>query len=517
MRATIAAIVLCLGAWTSAAQAAPCGPGDPAGLYEGAARSADGTSLDVSLNLRCEAGRYRARFFTSAGDFDGVEPTFAGGRMTVKFDNGAALGSASLAPDGMKLSGGFDIAGDKGTMSLVRTGEALADGAWTPRLDLTAAQWRADLAALARDLPLKHANAFAFLPRARFEAKVADLDRRIPAMNGDQIFVALAQLINAIGDGHTGIVAPPDRENLPIALTAFGADLRVTAAGPGLDRMIGARVLRIGDMPTRRAHALALTLTPTQELPELREGRVAFYLARGLTLHGLGIAPQRSRAVFTLGDDAGAVFTQEVRGLGSIAEVAMKSARAEGGLRAERPDDPFWCKALADGKTLYCAWRGYQDLHAKARAMWTLIETTRPKRLVIDLRDNGGGDNTVGDAELVQPIRARADLNRKGRLYVLVGPLTFSAAMNNAAQFQDQTNAVLAGQTIGERPNSYQEPRQFRLPNSHLIVRASTRYYAFRKTGENAVRPRREIIPTWRDVKAGRDPVLDWVIAQPVD
>jgi hypothetical protein len=29
------------------------------------------------------------------------------------------------------------------------------------------------------------------------------------------------------------------------------------------------------------------------------------------------------------------------------------------------------------------------------------------------------------------------------------------------------------GQSIGERPNSYQEPRQFILPNSHLVVRYS--------------------------------------------
>jgi hypothetical protein len=100
---------------------------------------------------------------------------------------------------------------------------------------------------------------------------------------------------------------------------------------------------------------------------------------------------------------------------------------------------------------------------------------------------------------------------------VLVGAETFSAAMNNAAQLQDETNAILVGETIGERPNSYQEPRQFQLPNSHLIVRASTRYYTFRKTGENAVRPDKEIIPTWDDVKAGRDPVLDWTLAQPVN
>jgi hypothetical protein len=100
---------------------------------------------------------------------------------------------------------------------------------------------------------------------------------------------------------------------------------------------------------------------------------------------------------------------------------------------------------------------------------------------------------------------------------VLIGADTFSAAMNNAAQFQDETNAILVGETIGEKPNSYQEPRQFRLPNSHLAVRVSTLYYTFRKTGENAVRPDKEIIPSWNDVKAGRDPVLDWVLAEPLN
>ena len=100
-------------------------------------------------------------------------------------------------------------------------------------------------------------------------------------------------------------------------------------------------------------------------------------------------------------------------------------------------------------------------------------------------------------------------------LYVLIGAETFSAAMNNAAQLQDETNAILVGETIGEKPNSYQEPRQFRLPNSHLVVRASTLYYTFRKHGPNKVAPDKEIIPTWDNVRQGRDPVLDWVLAQP--
>jgi hypothetical protein len=135
--------------------------------------------------------------------------------------------------------------------------------------------------------------------------------------------------------------------------------------------------------------------------------------------------------------------------------------------------------------------------------------------LIVDMRDNGGGDNTLGYAFVIKPLEALPEINRKGRLYVLVGALTFSAAMNNAAQFQDETQAILVGQQIGEKPNSYQEPRQFRLPNSHLIVRASSLYYEFRKHGPNAVTPDKTIVPTWEDVKAGRDPVLDWVLAQP--
>jgi hypothetical protein len=516
MRGKIAVLGFCLSALLSTnAWAGACGPGDPAGRYEGQAKSADGTALALTLNLRCDKGAYAARFSTSAGDFMGKDVSFAQGRLTVTFDTGVNLGLASLIRDGTGLTGAFEMGSDKGTMTLKRAGDAVAQDASAPRLDLTPAEWREDLATLARELPKRHANAFVFLPKAEFEARVADLDRRIPQMSPDQIFVALSQLVNAIGDGHTGIVSPPSRENMPIELSEFGGDIRVTAAGAGLEKAIGAKVLKIGDTAIGQARTLALTLTPKQELPELREGRIVVYLARGLTLHGLGIIPDRTRAVYTLQDDAGQVFQLEVHGLGVAAGAPMTSVYPKDALRSQNPDDPFWCKPLPQARAIYCAWHGYQNLHAKTQAMWKLIDQSKPQKLIIDMRDNGGGDNTVGFAELVKPLKARADLNKKGRLYVLVGPPTFSAAMNNAAQFQDQTEATLVGQTIGERPNSYQEPRQFNLPNSHLIVRVSTRYYAFRKTGENAVRPNREIAPNWADAKAGRDDDLDWVLAQP--
>jgi hypothetical protein len=95
---------------------------------------------------------------------------------------------------------------------------------------------------------------------------------------------------------------------------------------------------------------------------------------------------------------------------------------------------------------------------------------------------------------------------------VLVDQDTFSAAMANAAQFRYDTRALLVGQAIGERPNSYQEPRQFVLPNTGLVVRYSTKYYAFVPSGPNEVLPDHLSTPTWKQFSAGDDPALTWAL-----
>jgi hypothetical protein len=51
--------------------------------------------------------------------------------------------------------------------------------------------------------------------------------------------------------------------------------------------------------------------------------------------------------------------------------------------------------------------------------------------------------------------------------------------MVNAIDFRNNTNAILVGEPIGERPNSYSENDEMTLPNSRLVVSYSTRYYKF--------------------------------------
>ncbi len=512
----LASSILVSLALASAAQAGPCAPGSPFGRYEGEAKNSAGPPLAITLNLACVGGVYAARYFTDQGDFDGQDTAFARGVLTLKFDAGWGAVTARLTQKGDHLTGTAQIGPASVPLSFTLVAPAWTTEEWRARLDLTPEQWREDLAFLAREVPLRHAKAFATLPEAAWKAKVAALDARIPKLAPDQVLVGLIQLINAIGDGHTGIVGAPEPELMPLELAQFDGGYRVVGAGPGLEKALGTRVLAIGKTSIGRAHALALTLTPVGELPPLREGRANDYLTRGDLMHGLGIIPDSTTAAYRLQGDNGGAFTLEVNGHARDANPQM--TRLGGDARIAPPPGkagPFWCKALTDAHAVYCDWTGYDDLAGRAKAMWTLVDQTKPDKLIIDMRGNGGGDNTVGAAVLVNPLKARADLNQKGRLFVLIGPLTFSAAMNNAAQFQDSTNAILVGQTIGEKPNSYQEPRQFHLPNSHLTVRVSTQWYAFRKSGPNVVAPDKPIAPTWADVKAGHDAALDWILAQP--
>ena len=98
-----------------------------------------------------------------------------------------------------------------------------------------------------------------------------------------------------------------------------------------------------------------------------------------------------------------------------------------------------------NSKTVYCNVRLIRDLKKPGRQMIELIEQSKPEKLVIDLRQNPGGDYHEGLKYLVHPVREIPGINTKGHLFVLVGVNTFSAAMSNATHFRYQTEAILVG------------------------------------------------------------------------
>jgi hypothetical protein len=89
--------------------------------------------------------------------------------------------------------------------------------------------------------------------------------------------------------------------------------------------------------------------------------------------------------------------------------------------------------------------------------------------------------------------------------------------MTNATDFRKETNSILVGEPAGERPNSYQENGTFCLPNSHLHITVSTEYYRNVAGDPEALFPDKRIDISWSDYESGKDPVLSWILQQPVD
>ena len=95
---------------------------------------------------------------------------------------------------------------------------------------------------------------------------------------------------------------------------------------------------------------------------------------------------------------------------------------------------------------------------------------------MVDLRHNLGGDNTA-DVAFVDALRP-SRLNRPGRLYLLVGRATFSAAANFATTMDRGTRATFAGEPTGGGVNQYGETREVRLERLPipLLVPVPTEY-----------------------------------------
>ena len=499
-----------------AAAVASCGPSDPAGYYEGTAQSKQAGTLKVSVNLRCQNGNYAGELATPVGTFLIEGGAFTAGTLHLTFGGGAIadVGSVTLTFQGTTGVGTFRLADDSGTFVISRMGDARAPVSNAPVLTLTAQQWLADMRFEVTTLKTLHPQPFAFTPSATFDAAVAALERRLGSTDGDVAYVGLDHLANLIGDGHTYVEFPPDMALMPLLIGRFGNDYRVEAVGAGNERLLGMRVLSVGGVSVGTVHDEFYDLiTPVGETEVLRDARSTNFLNVGMALHGVGVTPRRDVAVYTLASDGGKPHNVSLRALAPAQANRLQWTWVGGRPFYRRhPDDDFWFVYLAAYKTVYCSFRGYANLQSNAAALLAFVRANHAEKLVLDLRLNGGGDYREGLRYLIDPIRAMNSINRLGHLFVLVGPNTFSAAMANAAQFRVATHALLVGQTIGERPNSYQEPREARLPNSRLLLRYSTLYYEFLPGGPNEIVPNRQIVPSWQDLKAGRDPVLEWVL-----
>ena len=361
------------------------------------------------------------------------------------------------------------------------------------------AAWRQDLQYMAEQMAQRHKNLYHSVSPAAFDSAVAALDRRIPSLARHRVIVEMARIVALVGDGHTNIAPTRDPKigfrTLPIRLYFFKEGLFVRAADSAHAGLAGSRVVRIGRATPEQAYAKVRELVGRDNEMDARFF-APFLLSMPEVLQAVGVVDDLERVAFTL-ERAGRLSTVTLHPAGSAPMmpsdtdvswwpdsgwVDMRDARVHPPLWLSRdPRKQYWFEYLPQAHLVYLQFNkvGNQEGETLAdfsRRLLSFVDTAAVERLVLDLRLNRGGNGSFNRPLLLSLIKARR-LEGNGRLFILIGRSTFSAAQFMVNQLEQYTDAVFVGEPSGGKVNSYGDSRKIVLPNSGITVRVSTLWW----------------------------------------
>lgn len=381
--------------------------------------------------------------------------------------------------------------------------------------DLEVKNWQNDLKFYSQNLSEKHIDLYHTVSRQNFSDDITQLENSLSSLTGNQILVELMKLTHKIGDGHTSFpLWGANLKSFPVQLKMLMGNFYVIKTTKDFEHLLGARLEKINDSNTNEIYRLFSQLTPFSENKYSTQVRVAQYMLKAELLNGLGIINDSFQAqfTFTIGKE---VIEQQLTPFYSNEYTAELSYLNNSIFSIEKKlNEDVWFGSLNDKKVVYFKFRRYPSIskmEALSEDVLSFINKNKSKKLIIDLRDNYGGDFFVG-LKLAQLLVLADSVDWKSGVYVLIDNVTFSAAMSNAAQFSQLLNAKLIGEPTGATPSGYQDMGQFLLPNSNLEVTYSKRLYHFTSDTKDALYPDINIEVSIDDYISKKDPQLKWIL-----
>jgi hypothetical protein len=362
----------------------------------------------------------------------------------------------------------------------------------------------------------------------------------------------VARAVAVSGNGHTEAAFGDYIRRTPLRAWWFADGLFIVKTHPQFKHLLGAQIQKIGDLPVEQALTKVTPFLPGTDL--WRKTLSPKLLTSPDVLHHVGITADANEARFTLRMANGKVQTIKV--------AAQPGRDPNGGgywkdlIPADSQQAERWPHVLdtvAKRSPIYGApadvaveWLGADNevIYLRSNQVYSqdnirlddkfmgimgeVVYPTRPKYAIVDLRLNTGGDfsNTVLFTQVLPRL-----IPPDGKIFVLIGPNTFSAALTTAAWLKANggERSVLVGEHMGDSDQFWAEGQSMTLPNSKLAIRASNGYhdwgrgchdrdkcfwlaYVFAVKGLS-LEPQIPVTTSFADYAAGRDPVLEAALA----
>jgi tetratricopeptide (TPR) repeat protein len=395
---------------------------------------------------------------------------------------------------------------------------------------ITRDRWKEDLHFLADAIEHKHKEPFANRSRQDFERDIHALDEKIEQLPESQIIMEMIKVVAKMQDGHSLMVPFVPFHLLPLEMYQFSDGLYITDAGSAYAELVGCRIVKIGDAPIEDVRRALRPLVSAANESAVDEWIPMYYLVAEF-LRDLGFARDAVRADLLLerANDK-TVFKASVASVPwyaygywyfrPLSRWKLSGARARPGLPVplKNRDDNYRFELQEPSRTLYLQFNTVRDKSSESISQFSarfneFANTHAFDRCVIDLRDNDGGDNTLLEP-LVRVISENPNINRRNKLFTLIGRKTFSAAVNFSTELENRTATLLVGEPTMAGPNHFGDNRLFRLPNSRLVFFLSSVRHRRSDSSDKRLAhfPDIPVALAYADYVAGRDPAMEAVL-----
>jgi len=375
------------------------------------------------------------------------------------------------------------------------TSEDLVQPADIPET-ISAADLRADLDTLAAAIRTRMPYVEAAYNAEVLERRLDSLKQVAPGQTRDQRLMSLFRLVNAPapGTGHTYIDADQRAlgwRALPIEMYRFADGVYVLACADS--SVVGSEVLAVGGTPIDRVYDRLAPYTGSDNRWQRDRGIERQFLAMANPLAALGIVDGVDTVPIRIRTEAGEIVQLDVQSV-RPASAAWVRYRASGpavpsaqqwspATRRLDPDAPAYRVSYRDSTDLLYLQFNTTHNASPSRTIADLADRLRRTadrepidKVVVDLRTNTGGNNQLVHP-LVDLLGSHPRIDRRGVLYTLLSPVTFSAAGSFAGELERRTKTLFAGEPSGFAPNIWGEGVPVVLPRSRVVAQISYAYY----------------------------------------
>ena len=387
------------------------------------------------------------------------------------------------------------------------------------------AGWLSDIDRLETLMQRRHLRGPAITGSAGWQALITQLRQNVARSSDLQMVSGLMRLAALGDDGHTVIYPPGEGalgfHLLPVQLYRFADGWRIMAAAPDHAALLGARLEAIGGVPIDQA-----------------EQGVFAHLARDnrYTLYWLGSVGLQFAELSALVSQASA--TEPIEWTVRLADGSRQSITLPGQDIARDPmailpppdwpriysedlplwlsrlDEPFWLTELPDISAIYAQVNAVTNTDEESLAGFAARlgeRASNGETIILDLRHNRGGNGYLIEG-FMRPLLALPQSQQRGKVFVLIGRRTFSAAGELTGTLGQLTRAVFVGEPTAARPTLYAGDTPFTLPYSGLQGSISSHYFVNALSSDDVrpwFAPDIHAAPSLQDFIAGRDPALE--------